>query len=160
MTLFLCIIGVWGVWVLGHLALMIFVRPNVPHFNGLKVHIPDWVKVRLTHAEVKAIWFHEKGHQLHRHPWKNLLRVAFFRPFTSSLRFEQELEADDHAHRMGYGIELARALRKLSVSAFDNVRARRLEMIELNRRYHPDFDLQQPPLGQPIADGQSAFREE
>lgn len=157
-TFILILAAVWGTWVLGHLMLMLVLKPNVPHFNGCSIHIPGWVKMELAEDEVRAIWFHEKGHQLHRHPWKNLLRVAILRPVTKTERQTQELEADDHAHRMGYGIALARALRKLGVSAFDNVRARRLEMLEVNR-LNSDFEGL-ARRGQPTADGMSAFREE
>lgn len=131
-------LATWFAWVLGHLVLMIFVRPDSPHFNGFSVLMPEWLEDKLTDEEYRAVWFHEKGHALRRHVWENFALVCIFRCQTPERRWAQELEADDYASIMGHGAAMASALRKLGITVCDSVRARRLEMLEINRIYQGD----------------------
>lgn len=122
------IIGAWVVWVIANLALMILVRPDMAHFNGFRIHMPEWYLDRLTEEEYMAIYYHERGHQMHGHIWENFTRVCLFMRTSRTRRIQQELEADDYAAKLIRPEALASALRKLSLSPGDNVRARRLEM--------------------------------
>jgi hypothetical protein len=136
MTILTVVLVLYSIWVLGHLLMMIFIRPDIPHFNGFSVYLPEWIEEYLTEEEYRAFWFHEKGHQLHWHVWENFLLICRFKRQTGERRWEQETEADDHAFNMGYGIPLAHGLRKLGYHPFDNARARRLELKELNRQFN------------------------
>lgn len=129
---------VWPAWVFGHLLLMLLFRPDQPNFNGFSIDVPDWCRALLDEEELAAIVAHEEGHRELGHVWENFSEICAFRRQTIARRAQQEYDADDYADSLGHGPALARALRKLgkdTASAFDNVRARRLELRACKRYF-------------------------
>jgi beta-lactamase regulating signal transducer with metallopeptidase domain len=119
--------AIWLVWCLGNLALMALVVPRVPAYTGFRIVMPEYLKQALTMDEYFAVLAHERGHRHHRHAWWNYARVCVFW-FPGKVRLAaQEIEADDYALGQGCALALATALRKLSRSPLDWVRAHRLE---------------------------------
>jgi hypothetical protein len=123
------LLSLWVMWILVNLVAMALVRPDRACFNGFRIHIPEDYRERLTPAEYLAVYAHEAGHRKYRHVWKNFLLVCFFVRPSQDRRWRQELEADDYAARCTHPLDLASFLRKMSFSAADNVRARRLEIM-------------------------------
>lgn len=127
-TTAIALVALWLGWILLNLLIMIFVRrPDTPNYNGFSIHMPQWLKQKLTPNEYQAVYQHECGHRECNHVWKNFLLVCFFRRASSKVRREQEHQADDFAFDLGYGPELASALRKLAVDNRDFERAQRIE---------------------------------
>lgn len=90
----------------------------VPGANFIAVKTFSWVLVHerlmwgLTMPQLKAVVLHEQGHSF----WQQICRVvvqALAPALLPNLVRHQELQADDHAKRWGYGEELAGALLKL-----------------------------------------------
>jgi len=100
----------WLAWCAAQLALMLVtsyvMRPNVPCFTGFAIVVPPWAIEALSLLELEAIIAHERGHRRCLHVWTNFaLTCAFLRP-SPALRAEQEIEADEFAIGMGYGLAL------------------------------------------------------
>lgn len=121
-------LGLWLVWVLGHLAAMYFAKPDTPCFTGFQIIMPDRYAELLTVSEYVAVYAHESGHRHHLHVWKNFVRVCLFRrPSQVQLR-QQEIEADNFAADIVGPRDLASALRKIGATdPFDQWRIQRLE---------------------------------
>lgn len=127
-TFLTALLSAWLAWMAFNFIAMVLgdrlLNTEHAHFNGFRVRIPAGVRAKLTEQELAAVVEHELGHRAHWHPWKNLLRLCFFRLLTDRQRVEQELQADDYVQDPA---ALARALRKLSNHPFDLQRAWRLE---------------------------------
>ena len=119
---------IWLGWVVVNLSIFVagalLVRPSGPIFNGFVVYVPDSIISQLTKRELAAVVMHEHGHRAHLHVWKNLGRRCLLLPFTTGMRMQQELEADDYVTDAA---ALASALRKIHHHPFDLRRAMRLE---------------------------------
>jgi len=118
----------WLAWCAFNLACMALVVPKVPAFTGFRIVMPEALRAVLTPDEFHAVYLHECGHRHHWHSWKNFARACVFMWASHELRSFQELEADEYVRRLGCGVALASALRKLSSDRFDRMRAEFLEI--------------------------------
>lgn len=121
------LIVLWCTWCALNLLLMALARPRVPAYTGFRIVMPEYLKQQLTISEYRAVLTHEHGHRYHLHIWRNYVRVCVFWFPSKTHLLAQELQADDYAISQGCGIALSTALRKLSRSPMDWVRAKRLE---------------------------------
>lgn len=137
---------VWLAWAVFNITLAcmigrIAVRNGVEiYVTGVlrpRIYVTDNVKRRLTSREYDAVIAHELGHIAYGHIWQNLLLAIFvplYRPAKLSLK--QELQADSFAVHRGYAGDLASALRKLSTSPVDSLRADLLEKVSVKLATH------------------------
>lgn len=128
-------LAVWLLWCIGHLALMFFAHPDMPHCTGFRIFIPVRYADMLTPRQYTAIYMHEVGHRHYFHAWRNYALVCVFRRASEHCRAAQELEADDYAAEHAGGLELAAAIRKLSTHPVDLARAERLEAPYVRRKF-------------------------
>lgn len=99
--------------------------------DGFYIHIPPEWSEFLAPDELKAIWFHERGHIVHKHIPKNVVLQLVIPMYRSADREAvQEYEADDYAASQGHAVPLAKALLKLTEYSSDkasvHLRAQRL----------------------------------
>lgn len=121
----------WLAWAAFNLLLVLYfpARSPIHAFSiGGRIYIPWGLNLFLTPEELDAVAEHERGHQYHRHSWKNFVLVCVFVTANERRRNMQEIEADEYARQRGHGAALASALRKLSRDPFVHTRAKFLEI--------------------------------